>query len=93
MRQQIKIANKTNEIPEIKRLLDPLDLEGTLVTADALHTQNETARYLVEEKKADYLFTVKANQPTLQDQLYELVPQGDSFFPHTHSDQSGSRTS
>ncbi len=93
VRQQIKIANKTNEIPEIKRLLDPLDLEGTLVTADALHTQNETARYLVEEKKADYLFTVKANQPTLQDQLYELVPQGDSFFPHTHSDQSGSRTS
>ena len=93
VRQQIKIDKKTNEIPEIKRLLEPLELEGTLVTADALHTQNETARYLVEDKKADYLFTVKANQPNLQDQLYELVPEGDSFFPDIHSNQSRPWTS
>lgn len=35
------------------------------MTADALHTQRETAKYLVEEKEAHYLFTVKKNQPTL----------------------------
>jgi predicted transposase YbfD/YdcC len=46
-------------------LLAPLDLNGAVVTADALHTQHETARYLVEDKGADYLFTVKENQPTL----------------------------
>ena len=38
---------------------------GAIVTADALHTQTETAKYLVEEKKAHYLLTVKNNQPTL----------------------------
>ena len=43
-----------------------MDITGTLVTADALHVQKETARYLVEDKKADYLFTaVKDNQPSL----------------------------
>jgi predicted transposase YbfD/YdcC len=40
-------------------LLDPLDLEGKVVTADALHTQVEHARYLVKDKKADYFFTSK----------------------------------
>jgi len=42
-----------------------LNIEGAVVTTDSLHTQKETARYLVEEKKADYVFTVKDNQPTL----------------------------
>ena len=62
---QIEVGAKTNEIPEIKRLLEPLDVEGVVITADAMHTQHETARFIVEEKKADYLFTVKANQPGL----------------------------
>jgi predicted transposase YbfD/YdcC len=42
------------------------------VTADALHTQRDHARYLVEEKKAHYAFTVKANQPNLYAQLKVL---------------------
>ena len=50
----------------------PLPLEGTVVTADALHTQKETARYLVEEKKADYLFIAKDNQPTLRQDIADL---------------------
>ena len=57
---------KTNEVTQVKPLLDDLDIAGALVTADALHVQRETARYLVEDKKADYLFTaVKDNQPSL----------------------------
>ena len=31
-----------------------------------MHTQKDTARFIVEEKHADYLFTVKDNQPTLK---------------------------
>jgi predicted transposase YbfD/YdcC len=62
---QLAVDEKTNEIPKLPQLLDPLPLAGTVVTADALHTL-ETARYLVETKKADYLFTVKDNQPTLR---------------------------
>jgi hypothetical protein len=69
---QIEVGAKTNEIPEIKRLLEPLNISGVVVTGDALHTQKETARFIVEDKKADYLFTVKANQPTLLDDLAAL---------------------
>jgi predicted transposase YbfD/YdcC len=57
---------KTNEITQVKPLLEEVDITGALVTADALHVQKETARYLVEDKGADYLFTaVKDNQPSL----------------------------
>jgi len=69
---QHAVGEKTNEIPEMKPLLDPLPLEGCLVGADAMHTQTETARYLVEEKKADYIFTVKDNQPTLKKDIEDL---------------------
>jgi hypothetical protein len=69
---QMAVPDKTNEIPCAKELLAPLDLTGAVVTADALHTQRETARYLVEDKGADYLFTVKENQPTLYADLARL---------------------
>ncbi|MCX6582677.1 MAG: ISAs1 family transposase [Candidatus Aminicenantes bacterium] len=62
---QEEVDEKTNEIKHVKPLFKNIDIEGAIVTADALHTQTETAKYLVEEKKADFLFTVKENQPTL----------------------------
>ncbi|MDX2565149.1 ISAs1 family transposase, partial [Streptomyces sp. TX20-6-3] len=64
--------DKTNEVPCLRALLGPLDIEGTWVSADALHTQRETARFLVQDKKAHYLFTVKLNQPTLYDRCRRL---------------------
>jgi predicted transposase YbfD/YdcC len=63
---QRDVDHKTNEITQVKPLLEEVDLDGALVTADAMHVQRETARYLVEDKHADYLFTaVKDNQPGL----------------------------
>ena len=59
---------KTNEIPALRTLLDPLDIKDRVV----LHTQKDTARYIVEEKKADYLFTVKDNQSTLKQDIEDL---------------------
>ncbi len=76
---QMSVPDKTNEIPCARELLAPLDLTDTVVTADALHTQHDTARYIVEDKGADYLFTVKENQPTLYWDLARL-PQG-AFSP------------
>jgi len=46
-------------------LLEGMDIAGKTVTADALLTQRTLARYLVKERGAHYLFTVKDNQPTL----------------------------
>ena len=80
--RQLQIPAKTNEIPALKDLLQDLDLRGTLVSADALHTQRATAAHLVEEKQADFLLVVKANQPKLFDKLARLsqAPKG-VFFP------------
>jgi predicted transposase YbfD/YdcC len=53
-------------------LVDGIDLAGKTITADALLTQRHLARYLVEQRQAHYLFTVKANQPTLLKDLQLL---------------------
>jgi hypothetical protein len=75
------VDQKTNEIPVARELFNRLELEGRLVSLDALHTQDETARALVLEHGADYLLTVKGNQPTVREQIETLVeaPRGD--FP------------
>lgn len=69
---QMRVSDKTNEIPCAETLLDKLDLEEAVVTADAMHTQKETARHLVEDKKADYVLTAKDNQPTMREDIQEL---------------------
>jgi len=69
---QEKVAEKSNEIPGAKPLLARLDLKGSTVTADAMHTQTDLARFLVEEKGADYVFVAKGNQPTLRDDIAAL---------------------
>jgi Domain of unknown function (DUF4338)/DDE_Tnp_1-associated/Transposase DDE domain len=79
---QREVGEKTNEIPELPRLLEPLPLAGTVVTADALHTQEATARFLVEEKKADYVLIAQDNQPTLKQDIVDLHLE--SFPPSTH---------
>jgi predicted transposase YbfD/YdcC len=69
---QVDVAGKTNEISRFQPLLAPLELTAVVVTADALHTQREHARWLVDNKKAAYVFTVKKNQPRLYHQLKTL---------------------
>ena len=57
-------TKRTNEIGTVIPLLDQIeDISGKTLTADALLTQRKLATYLLE-RNADYLFTVKNNQPT-----------------------------
>ncbi|MER5225178.1 ISAs1 family transposase [Streptomyces flaveus] len=70
-----EIGAKTNEIPEFAPLLDTVDdadLADAVITVDALHAQKDHARYLVEDRRAHYLLSVKDNQPTLAGQLRKL---------------------
>lgn len=69
---QKDVGERTNEITRVKPLFKGLDIEGSVVTGDALLTQREIARYIVEEKKADYLFTVKGNQQELLEDIRAL---------------------
>jgi len=88
---QREVGHKTNEITQVKPLLDPVGLVGAVVTLDALHCQRETARYLVEEKNADYLFTaVKDNQPTLFDAL-DALPWAGVPVQHVMKDRDHGR--
>jgi len=69
---QVDVEAKTNEIPMFATLLDRIDLAGAVVTADALHAQRAHANYLVTQRGAHYVITVKRNQPGLHAQLAKL---------------------
>ena len=65
------MADKSNEIPALPELLAPLDLDGAVVTADAMHTQTGTAQWIIS-RGAHYVLTVKNNQPGLKRALKKL---------------------
>jgi hypothetical protein len=78
---QEPIQEKSNEIPAIKpllRKLPPGALEGSLITADALHCQQETAGFITQELGADYLFGLKGNQSGILERAQIRLPQ--DFF-------------
>jgi predicted transposase YbfD/YdcC len=81
----------SSQITAFAPLLDDLDLAGALVTADAMHTQRAHARFLVEEKNADYLLVVKDNQPTLFFELNAL-PWAEVPVAHVECDRGHGRT-
>jgi len=71
---QVQVEAKSNEIPALRDLLagfDPADLQGCVITADAMHTQTDTATTVLAAG-AHYVFTVKANQPGLLARLKHL---------------------
>ena len=68
---QRRVADKSNEIPALPELLAPLDLDGAVVTADAMHTQTGTAQWIIS-RGAHYVLTVKNNQPGLKRALKKL---------------------
>jgi predicted transposase YbfD/YdcC len=56
---------KSNEITAIPELLKLLSIEGDIVTIDAMGAQTEIARQIVEGNKADYVLSLKRNQPSM----------------------------
>jgi Transposase DDE domain len=64
MLAQIKTEDKSNEITAIPKLLDMLDVKGSIITIDAMGCQTEIAKK-IKKKEADYLLCLKENQKTL----------------------------
>ena len=81
---QMPVDSKTNEITCFKPLLDNVDIAGKVVTADAMHTQVAHAKYVKEERGADYFFIVKGNQPSLLEAIEDLDEE--DFSPCVHRD-------
>jgi predicted transposase YbfD/YdcC len=67
---QVATSEKSNEITAIPELLGLLELDGCVVTIDAMGTQKAIAQCIVDEK-ADYVLAVKGNQPELQEEVIE----------------------
>jgi predicted transposase YbfD/YdcC len=65
---QVKVAEKSNEIVAIPKLLDMLAIEGAIVTIDAMGCQREIAARIID-KKADYVLALKGNQGTLREDV------------------------
>jgi predicted transposase YbfD/YdcC len=61
---QVVVDAKSNEITAIPKLLEVLEISGSLITIDAMGCQTEIARRIVEAK-ADFCLSVKGNQQTL----------------------------
>jgi predicted transposase YbfD/YdcC len=71
---QVKVAEKSNEIVAIPKLLDMLVIEGAIVTIDAMGCQRAIARKIID-KKADYVLGLKGNQGSLRDDVELLVKE------------------
>ena len=85
------VAAGSNEIPAVQRLLARTDLSGKTAVLDALHTQVETARQLVQDCGADYVLTVKGNQKGLGNTLQQLWnARKGAFSPWGSDDGVGS---
>ena len=65
---QVKVAEKSNEIIAIPKLLTMLAIEGAIVTIDAMGCQREIARAILD-KKADYVLALKGNQGSLREDV------------------------
>ena len=62
---QLAVAEKSNEIPCVRKILHPFRQVRLLVTVDAMHTQTATAKLICGTLKSHYLMIVKSNQPKL----------------------------
>lgn len=93
---QVATADKSNEITAIPELLQGLQLQGAIVTIDAMGTQHAIADAIVAGG-ADYVLAVKDNQPTLAEAIEEwfvAAQQGrleHSYWEHVEHDKGHGR--
>jgi predicted transposase YbfD/YdcC len=71
---QVAVDGKSNEITAIPKLLELLDLEGALVTIDAIGCQKAIAKKILAGG-GDYVLVVKANQERLLRDIQQAVAQ------------------
>ena len=82
---QAGVDAKSNEIPAVRDLLQVIDIDGAVLTVDAMHTQTDTAT-TIRARGAHYVFTVKANNKHLHAQLKNLPWK---HVPHRTMRESG----
>ena len=72
---QVKVDGKSNEIPAVRELLGAIDVEGCIISADALNCQKATVKAILKAK-AKFMLTVKANQEALMIAIWKMIWRG-----------------
>jgi predicted transposase YbfD/YdcC len=77
---QVKVAEKSNEIVAIPKLLGILAIEGAIITIDAMGCQRDIAQTVID-KKADYVLALKGNQGSLREdvELFAMEQKAKGF--------------
>jgi len=87
--RQVKVEDKSNEITAIPTLLKLLDIQGAIITIDAMGTKTEIVRQ-IQEQKADYVLALKKNHPTLYAQVeaqFKSIQQSNIEFQEISYEQ------
>ncbi len=82
---QVRVPDGTNEITQAEAILNATEIpdgKTVLLTMDAAHAQDETARIIGENPRADYAVTVKGNQPSVQREAFRKILPLLSGTPH-----------
>lgn len=87
---QVATEQKSNEITAIPDLLDCIDVEGAIISIDAMGCQKSIAEKIVS-KKANYLLAVKDNQKNLHEEIQDLFENKLSFTQHSTLDNNHGR--
>lgn len=73
------IDTKTNEIPNVKDIINKINIKGTIVTWDALNTQKENIEAAVK-KSADYVVPIKGNHPLFYQELVDFFDEKEQEY-------------
>ena len=85
---QEPIAEKSNEIPALQPLLRKLPAVGSLITADAMHCQQESSRFVTQQMGGDYIFGLKGNQSGILERAQARLPE---IFFRPNTTRAGAR--
>ncbi len=90
---QVKVDDKSNEIPALPELVELLDVKGRTVTADAMRAQRGSAAAIVA-KGGDYALQLKRNQGTMHEDVVEYLdnpPKSAELLSHQQVDKGHGR--
>lgn len=80
---QIKVNEKSNEIPAVPELLDLIDVKNYIITSDAMSCQKKTVQKITDNE-CDYVIGLKGNQGTLHEDVklyFETAQKEPNFYP------------
>ena len=88
---QIRVNEKSNEIPAVPELLDCIDVKNCIITSDAMSCQKKTVQKITEHE-CDYVICLKGNQETLHEDVklyFETAQKEPNFYPLSKTKTSG----